>query len=64
VTFAEPRVHAFVYEPGTGEALKLEVDFKEYIRNLRSVYDLYRLEPEAVATGVDEVEATLDATQV
>jgi hypothetical protein len=32
VTFAEPRVHAFVYEPTTGEAKKLPVDFYAYLK--------------------------------
>jgi carbonic anhydrase len=43
-TFAEPRVHALVYEPTTGVATKLPVDFSEYLKELRSVYDLYHLE--------------------
>ena len=40
-TFAEPRVHAFVYEPTTGKATKLQVDFGGYLKDLKSVYDLY-----------------------
>jgi hypothetical protein len=44
VKFSEPRVHGFVYEPSTGEAKKLEIDFLEYIRDLRKVYDLYSVE--------------------
>lgn len=56
VTFHEPRVHAFVYEPTTGILNKLDVNFNEYIRDLRSVYDLYRLEPEAGATEIDKVD--------
>lgn len=50
VHFHEPRVHAFVYEPTSGVLTKLDVDFREYLRDLRSVYDLYRLEPEAAST--------------
>jgi len=42
--FSEPRVHALVYEPTTGEAHKLPVDFMELVKDLRSVYDLYTLE--------------------
>jgi hypothetical protein len=33
-----------VYEPTTGIATKLPVDFKEYLKELRSVYDLYSLD--------------------
>lgn len=42
ITFAEPRVHALVYEPTTGEAIKLPVDFITYMKDLRNVYDLYQ----------------------
>ena len=41
--FAEPRVHAFVYEPTSGRCEKLPVNFSEYIKELRSVYDLYEV---------------------
>lgn len=41
--FVEPRVHAFVYEPTTGEANKLEVDFKKYLSDLDSVYGIYNM---------------------
>lgn len=37
-------VHALVYEPTTGEAKMLKVDFGAYLKELRSVYDLYRIE--------------------
>jgi carbonic anhydrase len=42
--FVEPRIHAYVYDPKTGELTKLSVDFKEYIDDLGSVYDLYTVE--------------------
>lgn len=42
--FSEPRIHAFVYEPTTGEALKLPVNFKTYLHELRSIYDLYKID--------------------
>ena len=42
-SFAEPRVHAFVYEPTSGRCEKLPVNFSEYIKELRSVYDLYEV---------------------
>jgi carbonic anhydrase len=41
IKFSEPRVHAFVYEPTTGEAKKLPVDFGTYLRDLRNIYDVY-----------------------
>jgi carbonic anhydrase len=43
-TFTEPRVHAIVYEPTTGIVTKLPVDFSQYMKELRSVYDLYSLD--------------------
>jgi hypothetical protein len=43
-TFQHFVVHALVYEPTTGEAKMLPVDFGSYLRELRSVYDLYRVE--------------------
>jgi hypothetical protein len=42
--FAEPRIHAFVYQPSTGELQRLPVDFKDYMKDLGEVYDLYHLE--------------------
>ena len=42
--FSEPRVHAMVYEPTTGELTKLPVDFNDYFKVLRQVYDLYSLD--------------------
>lgn len=45
--FSEPMVHAFVYEPTTGEATKLKVDFKQYLEDLKEVYGLYQV-PESV----------------
>ena len=43
-SFSEPVVHAFVYEPTTGEATKLRVDFKKYMAELATVYGLYRVQ--------------------
>ena len=37
----EPQVHAMVYEPTTGEAKILDVNFRKYIEDLHDVYDLY-----------------------
>lgn len=42
--FSEPVVHAFVYEPTTGLATKLHVDFKKYMSELATVYGLYRVQ--------------------
>ena len=46
--FSEPRIHAFVYEPTTGEARKLPVDFKSYLKELRSIYDLYKIDTKPI----------------
>lgn len=40
-SFVEPRIHAFVYDPTTGEANRLPVDFGAYMEDLKKVYDLY-----------------------
>ena len=32
ITFIEPRIHALVYEPTTGECKKLNVDFSKYLK--------------------------------
>jgi hypothetical protein len=44
IAFSEPRVHAMVYEPGTGCLVKLSVDFKDQLSELGDIYDLYKLE--------------------
>ncbi len=49
VTFSEPVVHAFVYDPETGELKKLEVDFKEYMRTYSNVFNLYSVQGAATA---------------
>ena len=43
ISFTEPRIHAFVYEPTTGEATRLPIDFVEHMKELREVYDLYHI---------------------
>ena len=50
-TFSEPVVHAFVYEPTTGQAKKLEVDFRKYLKELADVYDLYNHEQQTSSPG-------------
>ena len=42
VKFSEPVVHAFVYDPATGELKKLVVNFKEYMRTYSDVFNLYQ----------------------
>lgn len=44
--FSEPRVHAMVYDPGTGLLKKMDIDFNEYLKELGPIYNLY--EPECV----------------
>merc|ERR1711871_1189556 len=41
LSFTEPRIHGFVYEPTTGEAKRLEVSFRDSLEALGEVYDLY-----------------------
>ena len=61
VSFTTPRIHAFVYEPTTGKATKLRVDFATYLKDLRSVYDLYQVAPKEMVNvhteSTDEVHA-------
>lgn len=65
VKFAEPRVHAFVYEPGEGNLKRLNVDFKEYISSLQNIYDIYALSPSSTnaeikaAKGDDAAECVV-----
>ena len=56
VQFAEPRVHAFVYEPGNGELKKLNVDFKGYINSLQSIYDMYVLPTNTTKVEIDKLK--------
>mmetsp|Transcript_32992 Transcript_32992/g.33600 ORF Transcript_32992/g.33600 Transcript_32992/m.33600 type:complete len:339 (-) Transcript_32992:6-1022(-) len=41
--FTEPQVHAFVYDPATGELKRLKAKLLEAINELKEVYDLYKL---------------------
>jgi len=43
ITFAEPVVHAFVYDPDTGDLKKMDVDFKNYMRTYSDVFNLYNV---------------------
>lgn len=42
--FTEPRVHAFVYEPGTGDLKRLEVDFKPFLEEGQQIYGIYHID--------------------
>ena len=43
VSFIEPAVHAFVYEPESGELKKLDVNFEEHMQAYSNVFDLYSM---------------------
>lgn len=45
VPFLEPRIHPLVYEPTTGVAKRLDVDFKGVLAGLKAVYELYQAKP-------------------
>lgn len=45
IKFSEPVVHAFVYDPDTGDLKKLAVNFKEYMRTYSDVFNLYSVGP-------------------
>lgn len=47
-------MHAFVYEPTSGRCEKLPVNFSDYIKELRSVYDLYEVKKVPVPCSSDE----------
>jgi hypothetical protein len=48
--YTTPRIHACVFDPKTGDMNRLQVDFREYIEELHTIYDLYTLdEPEVVS---------------
>ena len=51
-------MHAFVYEPTTGEATKLPVNFTDYLKGLGNVYDLYTLQNHDVPSVSDAVAQT------
>ena len=41
ITFAEPRIHGLVYDPTTGIADKLDINFKSIVDPIRHIYDMY-----------------------
>ena len=50
-------MHGFVYDPATGQAQRLNIDFAAYINDLRQVYELYS-KPEP-SEGGEEVGKVL-----
>ena len=53
--FTEPRVHAMVYEPTTGELSSIDVDFNKYLTELKDVYDLYNHEGDVTERSSQKV---------
>ena len=51
--FTQPRVHAFVYEPGTGELKRLEVDFKPFLEEGQQIYGIYHIDKPVVAASTE-----------
>jgi carbonic anhydrase len=41
-TFTQPRIHAVVYDPKDGKLRQLQVDFKEYLKDIDGIYNLYQ----------------------
>jgi hypothetical protein len=65
ITFTEPRVHAFVYEPTTGEMKRLSVDFKPYMEDMEGIYSVYQVGPkEADQTPVVTEKAASDSSRL
>lgn len=60
IRFTEPRIHGFVYEPTSGDLKKLEVDFGEYMTDLRQVYDLYKPDGKPEATQHSSMPSKLE----
>jgi carbonic anhydrase len=50
--YVTPRIHACVFDPKTGDLIKLQVNFKEFTRDLHDIYDLYTLDDEYVLNNV------------
>lgn len=46
--YTTPRIHACVFDPRTGDLHRLEVDFREFIEELHTIYDLYSLDEQDV----------------
>jgi carbonic anhydrase len=38
-TFTQPRIHAVVYDPKDGKLRQLQVDFKEYLKDIDGIYN-------------------------
>jgi carbonic anhydrase len=50
--FAAPRIHACVFDPKDGRLKNLDINWQEYLEDIRDVYEMY--------TGVDELGAVAD----
>lgn len=44
--FVQPKIHPCVYDPGTGQLQRLDVEMQDYLRDLRGIYNLYTVDPE------------------
>mmetsp|Transcript_24439 Transcript_24439/g.56800 ORF Transcript_24439/g.56800 Transcript_24439/m.56800 type:complete len:287 (-) Transcript_24439:144-1004(-) len=42
--FVQPRIHPCVYNPGTGELRKLDVEMSEVLESLKHIYNLYKVD--------------------
>jgi hypothetical protein len=60
--YTTPRIHACVFDPKTGDLNRLEVDFREYIEDLHTIYDLYTLDEPDILT--EKPHAPRPATEV
>jgi carbonic anhydrase len=52
--FTQPRIHACVYDPKDGKLRQLQVDFKEYIKDLHGIYNLYKIGDKSGMLGASE----------
>ena len=56
-------VHAFVYDPTTGSANRLRVDFSAYLKDLRQVYDLYKPDADLYKPGSEKKVSAVTTQQ-
>jgi len=52
-TCAYPRIHGMVFDPSDGILRRLPVDFKEYMRKYKKVYQMYEAEDFLASISVD-----------
>eukprot|EP00933_Yihiella_yeosuensis_P062862 TRINITY_DN65872_c0_g1_i1.p1 TRINITY_DN65872_c0_g1~~TRINITY_DN65872_c0_g1_i1.p1 ORF type:complete len:281 (+),score=55.42 TRINITY_DN65872_c0_g1_i1:128-970(+) len=41
--FVQPKIHPCVYDPGTGELRRLDVEMQDYLSDLKDIYNLYKV---------------------